>query len=129
MTIDNQGDARTYFDSFEAALADFSPPLENRPRIREIVTGLEYERIYIPSGRSYLALVPRDHGSIVEVHYGYVDGLRRPDGSRYWEELPVNAIRNGGYTQGAGRDDAPRDSCPTCFLELPVSGICGACDD
>ena len=24
-------------------------------------------------------------------------------------------------------DDVRRDACPRCFLELPVSGVCGEC--
>lgn len=127
MTTDDRPDGRTYFTSLEAALSDFAPPVENRPRIRELVAAIDSESIYIPPSRTYIAIVPRSGGRIVAIHYGYVDGLRDADGVLYGEALPVNALRDGGSTR-VDRADETQGVCPSCFIALPTSGVCDACE-
>lgn len=59
---------------------------------------------------------------------------------RWGAELPSNggearftprvaAVRSGRLASGAARPDPPkRPACPTCFLSLPASMVCDACD-
>lgn len=59
---------------------------------------------------------------------------------RYGADLPSNggeprftprvaAVRSGRLASGAARPDPPkRPVCPTCYLSLPASMICDACD-
>lgn len=116
---------RKVFDSVQSALRDFPWwPVENLETIRETLAGLQIVEIYTPPARSYIGLVPQDGGPIISVSSGYIAGLRDTNGHRYWKALPVNRIRDGGYTVSP---EVERDSCPECFIQLPLSGLCDNC--
>ena len=47
---------RTYFRTLDAAMADFELPLGAVDRARLAVRGLDYEHVYIPQSREFIAL-------------------------------------------------------------------------
>ena len=52
------GGRRHYFSSFEEAMREYHPPLENRPRMREIAAEHDPTIIWIPPAGTYIALAP-----------------------------------------------------------------------
>jgi hypothetical protein len=129
----SEGDAveltsgRRTYRTLDAALADFpSWPPANRARIREVIDESDYLEIYKPPRSFYLALRPRSGGPVVRVHLGYIVGIRDPRTGQDGIALPVNELREGNGPRSAV--DERRAVCPICFMEVPVSGICGQCD-
>lgn len=117
---------RTYL-TLEGALKDFTwwHPA-NRRRILELIEPADYSELYRPSNSDYLALKPRSGGPLVKIYYGYIVGLTDSATGQDVIELPINRLRDGnGPTSPL---DNPRAACPVCFMELPVSGVCGQCD-
>lgn len=116
---------REVFSTVDAALRAFSWwPEENRGKIHETIADLDIRLIYTPPGRSYIGLVIEGADTIVSLHSGFIAGLRDESGKKYWIELPVNRIHDGGYTQNG---EPEIDPCPECGILLPKSGLCGNC--
>lgn len=125
------GTRRRTFRSFDEALEAFQAPLENRPLMREIAAGLSFTEIWIPASGSYIAVAPaRGITAVAYFNRGFVD-VRTEDGGYRSVELPVNRLRDGNGSAAAARrmEDPGRGVCPTCFMQLPASGRCDACDD
>ena len=123
------GARRTRFASFDAALEAYRAPVENRPRMREIAAELDFAEIWIPSSGSYIAVAPA-RGVIAVAYFnrGFVD-VREDGGGYRTIELPTNWLRGGSGAAGVSRrlDDLDRAVCPTCFMQLTVSGACDSC--
>ncbi|WP_062378874.1 hypothetical protein [Demequina pelophila] len=128
MVSEAPASGRIYFDSFEAALAEFAPPAENRSTVRETVAGLEFARVYLPPSRSYIGLESADaRRNVAKVHSGYIE-ITVARGERRYVELPINKIRAGGGTRVRVAEEAPA-VCPRCFVAVPLTGVCVTCDD
>lgn len=112
------GQGRRYFDSLDNALEVFGMPLALRSSVHEMLAHVTPERIWIPNSGSYVAL-GRAGVSAVYVGKSYVyDGETIP--------LPGYSPSFGG-SGGAGSGERPTTSCPTCGLELPLTGVCDEC--
>jgi hypothetical protein len=127
--IEGMDSTRTYFDSFEAALDDFRHPVENRERVREFVTGRDFENFYITPSRTYIAMIERGaERPSAWVHVGFIS-YRKDDGTLNEVTLPYNRVRGGGASRTRVREEAERASCSNrgCGMLLPTSGICDYC--
>ena len=89
MSSTADSDERTYFPTIEDAIADWRPPLDNITAIRDAVRVLEYEHVYIPANRRFIALEAA--GGAGEVGYVMPDfvSLQPLDGERSVVPLPV----------------------------------------
>jgi hypothetical protein len=120
------GSNRDDFDSFDAALEALPVPVAHRPVMREIAEGLDKTRIWIPSSRSYVAVSPGP-GHEVSAYFnkGFVD--LHQDGGGYKRVLMAGF--SGKQTSSfAHAPDAAPASCPSCYMQLPATGRCDACD-
>lgn len=121
---------RQYFANLDEALREFTIPIENHGRAREILATFDYGRLYMPTkSRSYVAFEGASGPpSIAWLHSGFVE-FRTGPGAYDYLPLPTNSIGIGG---GGGfkrnRDDEQWETCPECRTELPASGICGVCE-
>ncbi len=129
VTIAQDIEPRTYFRSFESALADFKPPAENIDQIVETVRGLRYEHVYIPESRAFIALEPTGGGSPVAfIAHGYI-AVHPEDGQNYWVELPAHQASAKGFTAVVEKvQEAVVPTCASCFTNLPSTGRCDYCD-
>ncbi|MDP1820904.1 MAG: hypothetical protein Q8K58_13585 [Acidimicrobiales bacterium] len=53
-------------------------------------------------------------------------GAEVPDGAE--PALPPNVASARATAARSARDAKPRPVCPSCFMQLPLTGICGTCD-
>ncbi|WP_156165172.1 hypothetical protein [Demequina silvatica] len=128
MTLTQDIEPRTYFRTFEAALADFKPPAENIDQIVEAVRGLRYEHVYIPESRAFIALEPAGATSPVAfISHGYI-AVHPEEGDNYWIELPAHQAAAKGFAAVAEKvQEAAIPTCATCFTNLPSTGLCDYC--
>jgi hypothetical protein len=125
---------RTYFRSFESALADFRPPAENIDQIVDVVRGLDFEHVYIPDSRAFIALEPGDGGTpVAYISHGYI-AVHPRDRENFWVELPSHQLRAKGFVDVAREVEAAVRSaepvaatCPDCYTNLPATGRCDYC--
>mgnify|MGYP000495355905 FL=1 len=128
VTIAQDIEPRTYFRSFEAALADFRPPAENIELILDAVRGLAYEHVFIPADRAYIALEPAGGATpVAYIAHGYV-AVHPQGGESYWVELPAHQGLGAGFAEVATKvEEAAIPTCATCFTNLPSTGLCDYC--
>lgn len=119
------GVGRTTYTTLNEALSDFRIPLENHPMVREFVAERDYLKFYIPPSRTYVGMVPRGGGRPDFLHSGYI-WYRTSNGRSQGLELPVNKLRDSGYSRRSRRE-AEAQHCPTCGMALPLSGTCDFC--
>jgi hypothetical protein len=116
---------RRDYDTLEDALRAFPWwPAENLEVIHETLSGLKIQSVHVPASAGYIGLRVEGYERMVAVAFGYIDGLKTETGELTWVELPVNRIREGGYSQDHRPATLP---CRTCGLLLPVSGVCDEC--
>ena len=116
---------RQTYPTIEAALRTYPWwPEANLEMIRGKTRDLDIAEIYTPAGRSYIGLRVKGWDTIVAINFGFIWGLRDATGKKYWIELPINRIHDGGYTQNR---DEQIDPCPNCGILLPKSGLCDNC--
>ncbi|MDQ6524310.1 hypothetical protein RB608_11895 [Nocardioides sp. LHD-245] len=51
-------------------------------------------------------------------------------GGRFGAGAEIEGVGGGGFVHAVcppSAIDRQRPACPTCFLELPASGVCGEC--
>lgn len=138
------GNTSDRFRSLDAALRHHHLPLENDRQIRRFVTTLGMSEFY-DRGSYIKAVRPHgDRGPALQIHYGWTNGFATEDeavmaadrltehwkSKRGWGVTHVeNKLRSGNSSRtGGGRGSAlPRDACPTCHYQLPVSGRCDNC--
>ncbi|WP_062135192.1 hypothetical protein [Demequina aestuarii] len=121
---------RQYFENVEQALKEFRIPVENHRLARETLATFEHGRIYMPvKSRQYVAFEGREGPpALAWLHSGYVE-LRTAPGTYSHVPLPTNSIGGGsGGGTRRNRADEQREPCPTCYTELPATGMCGTCD-
>jgi hypothetical protein len=119
------GVGRQRFSSLEEAFEAFPLPLENRARMREIASHLTYNDVWIPNGRSYVAVGIKGQAAAAYFAPGYVDVHVEPAGYRR-EELPTYVAGGAGVAGRMVRRQAVR--CARCNIELPATGRCDECD-
>ncbi|WP_156165253.1 hypothetical protein [Demequina rhizosphaerae] len=129
MTLTQDIEPRTYFRTFEAALADFKPPAENIDQIIDVVRTLSYEHVYIPESRAFIALEPAGSTTPVAfIAHGYI-AVHPQEGDNYWIELPAHQAAAKGFAAVAKQvEEAVIPTCATCFTNLPSTGTCDYCD-
>jgi hypothetical protein len=112
------------FASLDAAMEALPVPVEVRAQVRRIITG-PYVHIWIPASGGYIAM----GDSRAQVAW-YVRKtlVRRFLGDGLFKQTEL--ANHGGRTLN---DPAPAASaqqistCPTCFMQLPTSGLCDDC--
>lgn len=118
------GGRRRRFETLDSAMQEFQSPLENRPRLREIAATLDFDDIWIPASQSYIALAGAG-GVVAYFAKGYAD-LRSPAGGYDRELLPRHGAF-GSRGAGGGPGEVVQPVCPTCFTQLPATGVCDMC--
>lgn len=116
---------RMTFSTFSEALNHYRIRLENLPTVHEFLAGRDYVEFYIPPSASYIAAVPREGDNKAFLGKGYI-WHRTGRGQGELIRLPVNSLRDGGERRSL-RADRTRQTCPTCWTELPASGTCPYC--
>lgn len=131
---------RDDFDSFEAALEALQVPAANRPAMRAIAEGLDTSRIWIPSTRTYVAVSPGTGHEVTAFFSKDSVDMRKDEGG--YERLVL--ATPSGRTTAAGKQRASAagktraaaaqepepapPTCPTCYMQLPATGVCDSCD-
>jgi hypothetical protein len=143
----------TRYASLEEAFQRHGTPAANRELIRRIVDGIDAAGFV---GYSTHFRIERRGGSpALEVHPGYTNGFRTEqeivrrlgDDVERWPSRrfhgawgvthPVAAPAPAAKPARAPRAASPRAAsapeeppkvCPTCFMVLPMSGVCQNCD-
>lgn len=130
---------RDDFESFEAALEVLQVPAANRPAMRAIAEGLDTSRIWIPSTGSYVA-VSAGTGEEVSAFFNRDSVDVRQEAGGYERvllaSLPGRSTggRTRSTTAGKTRAAAAQEpepappTCPTCYMQLPGTGVCDSCD-
>lgn len=114
------GEGRTYFDTLDDALRDFGHVSDEAHRlIREALAGIDYDEVYVPGSRSYIALGSQGLG-VAWIGVGFVERKGQPT-----VELPWFVPTAGG---GARQTEELRgDVCEIHFVERSVTGECELC--
>lgn len=147
-------ETRTYFRTLDTAMADFELPLRSVDRARLAVRDIEFEHVFIPKSREYIALeVPGRASPVAYVTPHYV-ALHPADGATEFVEigdpkemsLPESSIANSASISlassatGSATKEVPRAAsgarameeagvpCPTCFINLPITVKCDWCN-
>jgi hypothetical protein len=113
------GVGRTYFDTLEDAMRDFGTHAGTEPLIRDALRFVDWDQIWVPYSRSYIAL-GREGLGVAWVGKTYVE----LQGGTF-VELPDYVAGSGG---GAERHDRVGHECPKCHLTMPLTGRCDGCD-
>ncbi|MGO1768393.1 MAG: hypothetical protein ACTHZX_00455 [Microbacterium sp.] len=143
--------------SLDEAFERYGIPVANRDLIRTIYANTDTDGIV--GFADFFQLKRRGGHPALEVHAGYTNGFRsEQDAIRRAGEVPRwpsrrfhgawgvdhpvdRPARGSSPSRGSSRAEsaprrraaspppAPAPVCPTCFLELPASGVCPNCDD
>ena len=112
------------FASLDAAMEALPVPVEVRAQVRQIVTE-PYAHIWIPASGGYIAM----GDSRTKVAWYVMKTLvRRFLGDGLFE--PTELANHGGRTLNNPAPAAHAQqvsTCPTCFMQLPTSGLCDNC--
>ncbi|WP_297081989.1 hypothetical protein [uncultured Demequina sp.] len=141
MNVALHSDTRTYFHTLDGAMADFALSLGAVDRVRDAVRGLDFEHVFIPGTRDYIALEAADAGEPVAYITPTFVALHPRGGSSSFVEIaapepvapPEPAPAAKPARASAGRKAAAKASepavalCPTCFVGLPATGVCDFC--
>lgn len=111
------GQTRTTFDDLNRAFEAFKLPVESRTIVHALVDHLDVERIWIPASEPYITLVG---ANITTVYIGKTAVWIGSD----MTPLPGYAPGGGG---GVAAPERPVATCPTCYYELPATGLCDNC--
>ena len=118
------------FESFESALEALQVPPANRQAMREIADALDTSRIWIPVPRTYIAVSPgTGHQVSAFFNRDYVD-VQDEDGGYKRVLMAGPPAKTKARTKAAAAQEpepAP-PTCPTCYMQLPATGICDSCD-
>lgn len=116
--LELDGVGRTYFDTIEDAMRAFGSYADTWVTIGEHVRRVEHDQIWVPNSSSYIAL--GDHGpAVMWVGKTYVQHA----GGEFVELPGYDPASRGG--QGTSLIEA--EICPTCFMEMPLTGRCDTC--
>ena len=140
---DSQRTPRPRFDALERVLAERQMPLENQRFLRPVVAAIGIAQYELTA--SYIKAIRADGGPDLHIYYGYTGGFvseqevvdavgDRADRWLYaqrdlWSvEHPVNKIRTEGGRGSGGSGSVQTSVCPTCFIQLPATGVCDSCE-
>ncbi|CAJ1494130.1 hypothetical protein MU0083_000668 [[Mycobacterium] kokjensenii] len=131
-------------DSLVGALSKARIPVENHHLIERVTTaaGISEYQAVIGGDKPYVRAIRRNGLPDLHIYYGYTNGFLSEDevirfagsgagrgpSSRKgtWYLLhPTNQVRTGAKRS----DDVRREAktCPTCYMALPLTGICDEC--
>ena len=86
--------------------------------IKEHLKFVTYDEIWLPYSKSYVALG--------------LDGRAVASFGKSYVEVGDHRVDLPGYVAGraAGRSSQPTygETCPTCFIAMPLTGICDNCN-
>ena len=119
------GVGRAYYPTLDAAMEALPIPVENRPRVRELVAAIPFEHMWIPSIGRYVGLGPADGPAVAYVNIGFLE-IHRADGGYDRELFPNFGGGSNGSAQ-ARNPEPPTVLCPIHHIALPASGICDDC--
>jgi hypothetical protein len=140
----------TRYASLDEAFERHGTPAQNRDLIRRIVEGIDAAGFL---GYATHFRVERRGGSpALEVHPGYTNGFRTEqeivrhlgEGVERWPSrrfhgawgvshpvavrVPAAPSKRAPRAARTSEPEAPPKVCPTCFMVLPMSGVCQNCD-
>lgn len=130
------------WDTLAQAFQAHHFPSENLPLVQQLVDHVGVSHYEDIESRGYIKAIRRDRGKALHIHFGYTGGLASEseifdsvgdvdrgswfDGREWWIAHPVNKLRDGTGT-GSRSAEREADFCPSCFMQLPASGICDTC--
>lgn len=121
-----RGIGRVEYPSLDRAFEALKFPVENRRLMQDLTASVDFERIWAPQSRSYIAAGFRDERPVAAyLNKGFVH-VRLAEGWYQRHEMPTFAGSAGG-TARVGAAERGGEVCRTCFVQLPVSGICDEC--
>ena len=140
---DSQRTPRPRFDALERVLAERQMPLENQRFLRPVVAAIGIAQYELTA--SYIKAIRADGGPDLHIYYGYTGGFvseqevvdavgDRADRWLYAQRdlwsvgHPVNKIRTEGGSRSGGSGPVQTPVCPTCFIQLPATGVCDSCE-
>jgi hypothetical protein len=111
---------RTYYDTLERGMEALPVPVHNRALVRDFITGndIRYSRVWIPASSQYVALGGPDQLTTYVNKYSI------------WHDYKVTEFP--GFARGGGGGSTSSETlesvpCPTCFMQLPATGVCDTC--
>ncbi|OBG06223.1 hypothetical protein [Mycolicibacter sinensis] len=133
-------------DSLLGALSKARIPVENHGFIERLTMAVgiaEYQAV-VSVDKPYVRARRQDGLPDLRIHYGYTTGFvsedevvrvagsgadRGPSSRKgtWYVAHPTNQVRHGSDRARDIRREAAR-LCTTCYVQLPLTGICGACD-
>lgn len=131
---------RDDFETFDAALEALHVPQTNRPAMRAIAEGLDTSRIWIPKKGTYVAVSPGTGHEVTAFFSKDAVEVRQEEGGyeRLVLSTPTPATPAGRTsaakaarktkTAAAQEPEPAPPTCPTCYMQLPGTGICDSCD-
>jgi len=138
-------DTRTYFHTLDGAMADFALSLGAVDKVRDAVRGLDFEHVFIPGTREYIALEAADAGEPVAyitatfvalhprggassfVEIAQPEPVAAPDPTPVEKRARASAGRKSRATKATKAPEPAVALCPTCFVGLPATGVCDFC--
>lgn len=122
-----RGIGRVEYLSLDAAFEALKFPVENRPRMRDIASGVEFDRVWAPQSRSYVAAGFRDERPVAAyINRGFVD-VHLEEGGYERHEMPTYARGAGGRLPVQALQLDP-GVCRTCSIQLPANLVYDNCD-
>ena len=122
-----RGIGRTEYPSLDVAFEALRFPVGHRLRMREIAAGVDFTKVWAPQSRSYVGVGHLDgRPAAAYFNRGFVD-VRLDEGGYERHPMPTYA---GGGRADAGHRPGEREAstCPSCFMELPMNGVCDSCE-
>jgi hypothetical protein len=112
------GVGREYFEHLDDAMRRFGSHVETQAAIRQSLSEVERDQIWIPNSQSYIALGLR--GAMV----AWV-------GKTYVVPARGELIELPGFQPGSEAATSTTERvggiCPSCFTQMPVFGVCENC--
>jgi hypothetical protein len=129
------------WETLGQAFQAYQFPTDNLPLVQRIMDHVGIDH-YEGTQSRYFKSIRRDGARHLTVHYGYTSGFetedaavmvagdvdREPHGSHWRVNHPLNDV--GEHHRGSSGVAAKKRVaavCPTCFTELPASGVCDTC--
>jgi len=114
------GVGRTYFDTLEDAFRDFGSYSDTWDLIRGHVSTVQYDSIWVPNSRSYIALGREGKGVawIGKTYVAIAGGT--------FHELP--GFTPTDHSGPSTKEWESNEICPKCHMAMPLTGICPDCD-
>ena len=120
--MDEQG--RRYFATLHAAMEALPVPVEVRGQVLRLGIG-EFDRVWIPAGREYVALAEDGQNVAWYVNRTFADRYVGP--KQYARTEFSNFVGRAGGAKGAAVAAQHAAVCPVHHIQLPASGVCDEC--